>query len=188
MSDYGFQMNGISSPTTLTTMSPGKIGSGEDSAEGDGHSGPDSPSSPNRLAQQQQHQQQHPEDSSPATASPSSLFKSKLESGGGSGSRLGTRSQGIRKLQKCLSTSISHYEAGDHHHSPSFSFHTQRSVDIRSYHAAAASATTNTSSSLQASAAAASSSSSLTTPFNFANTRQYASFGRYRIKITIDCR
>ena len=83
-------------------------------------------------------------------------------SGGGSG-----RSQGIRKLQKCLSTSVSHYEGGGAEggsssgFAASFPFHAQRSVDVRGY------------------AATTSSQASLTTssPFILTNTRQYSSFG-----------
>lgn len=70
------------------------------------------------------------------------------------------RNQGIRKLQKCLSTSVSHYDEGSGSGSfaASFPLHTQRSVDIRNY----------TTTSSQA---------SLTSPNILTTTRQYSSFG-----------
>ncbi|XP_014214397.1 P17/29C-like protein DDB_G0287399, partial [Copidosoma floridanum] len=90
--------------------------------------------------------------------SASSLFRrSEAVSPGRSGG--GCRAQGIRKLQKCLSTSVSHYEAShaeastastssgggfaSSFHAP---FHTQRSVDIRGYSATTSSQASLTSS------------------------------------------
>lgn len=111
-------------------------------------------------SQQQQQQQQQPEKSS----SSSTLFR---------GSK-----QGIRKLQKCLSTSVSHYD-GEHHQSASssnFPFHSQRSVDVRGYVATASSSST-AAAATAASSLQAASSSSLTSPFILTNTRQYSSFG-----------
>lgn len=79
------------------------------------------------------------------------------------------RNQGIRKLQKCLSTSVSHYDAegsGSGSFTASFPFHAQRSVDIRNY----------TTTSSQA---------SLTSPNILTNTRQYSSFGSTTILIIL---
>ncbi|KAJ8672943.1 hypothetical protein QAD02_004204, partial [Eretmocerus hayati] len=71
----------------------------------------------------------------------SSLFR---RSEGGTRHSGGGRSQGIRKLQKCLSTSVSHYDGGSDAGGSSsgsfgsnFPFHSQRSVDIRGYTATA---------------------------------------------------
>ncbi|XP_023287629.1 syntaxin-binding protein 5 isoform X10 [Orussus abietinus] len=76
------------------------------------------------------------------------------------------RSQGIRRLQKCLSTTISHYD-GDASTSgssaspggTSFPLQAQRSVEIRNYSATASQA-------------------SLTSHYILANTRQYSSFDK----------
>ncbi|XP_015585074.1 syntaxin-binding protein 5 isoform X7 [Cephus cinctus] len=75
-----------------------------------------------------------------------------------------SRSQGIRKLQKCLSTTISHYDADGStsgSFSSSFPFHAQRSVEIRNYQP---SATT--------------SQASMTSQYILANARQYSSFDK----------
>lgn len=122
--------------------------------------------------QQVQKQEQHQEKSS---SSSSNLFR---------GSK-----QGIRKLQKCLSTSVSHYDGGEHHQpttSSNFPFHSQRSVDIRGYVAtSSSSSTSNAAAATAASSLQAASSSSLTSPFILTNTRQYSSFGSTNIQLTI---
>lgn len=119
---------------------------------------------PEEPASQQAHQQQ-PEKSS----SSSTLFR---------GSK-----QGIRKLQKCLSTSVSHYD-GEHQFTTSsnFPFHSQRSVDVRGY---VATATSSSTAATAASSLQAASSSSLTSPFILTNTRQYSSFGSTNITIQL---
>ncbi|XP_011500953.1 PREDICTED: syntaxin-binding protein 5 [Ceratosolen solmsi marchali] len=82
----------------------------------------------------------------------------------GSGSSGGGRTQGIRKLQKCLSTSVTYYETGIEGSSSGFAttfpFHAQRSIDIRGY-----SATTYPQASLSSS-------------YILTNTRPYSSFDK----------
>ncbi|XP_058805120.1 syntaxin-binding protein 5 isoform X5 [Phymastichus coffea] len=112
---------------------------------------------------------------SPFGQAASSLFRrstaaeSSVSSGGGGGGGLssrGGRSQGIRKLQKCLSTSVSHYGEAESSTASSghFPLHAQRSVDVRGY----APPTTQ--------AGVVFSQASLTTPYNL--TRQYSSFDK----------
>ncbi|XP_014221074.1 syntaxin-binding protein 5 isoform X6 [Trichogramma pretiosum] len=83
---------------------------------------------------------------------------------GASVTATGVRAQGIRKLQKCLSTSVSHYEGGGSESGSSpggFPFHAQRSVDVRGYTATAYSQASLT-----------------TSPYILTNTRQYSSFDK----------